>query len=164
MFRDRIVIKSPGHLLIPNTIERIKSFDVTPVRRNLRIAEAAFNLDIMEREGYGIPEMPPRLRDYGLRPPDFSYDGGYFIVTFHGRERSSPVYRISSEHRSLLKPRQLEILNLIWERGRVTSEEISKKFDITRETVNQDFRKLLDLGLVERKGIGRSTYYILASF
>ena len=163
MFRDRIIIKSPGHLLLPNTMERIMSFDVTPVRRNPRIADAAFNMELMEREGYGIPGMPPRLRDYGLRPPDFSYDGGYFVVTFYGREKSSPMYRIPPEHRSQLKPRQLEILNLIWERGRITSEEITKKFDITRETANQDFQKLLKLGLIERKGTGRATYYILAS-
>ncbi|MCK4319989.1 DeoR family transcriptional regulator [Candidatus Bathyarchaeota archaeon] len=162
MFRDRIIIKSPGHLLLPNTIERIRSFDVTPVRRNPRIADAAFNMKLMEREGYGIPMMPSRLKDYGLCPPDFGYDWGYFAVTFYGREKSSPMYRIRPEERSKLKHRQLEILNLIWERGRITSEETTKKFDITRETANQDFRKLLKLGLIERKGTGRATYYILA--
>lgn len=163
IFRDRIIIKNPGHLLRPNTLERIRSFDVTSVRRNQRIADAAFVLDLMEREGYGIPNMPSQLRDYGLRPPDFDYDGGYFVVTFYGREKSSPVYRLSLEHRSQLMPRQLEIINLIWERGRITSEEITKKFYITRETANQDFRKLLKLGLIERRGSGRATYYVLAN-
>ncbi len=162
MFKDRIIIKSPGHLLLPNTIERIRAFDVTSVRRNQRIADAVFSMKLMEREGYGIPGMPPRLREYGLRPPNFDYDGGYFVVTLYGREKSSPEYRLSSEHRSQLKPRQLEILNLIWERGRITSEEITKKFNITRETANKDFRKLLSLNLIERKGRGRATYYVLA--
>ena len=162
MFKDRIIIKSPGHLLLPNTIERIKSFNVTPVRRNPRIADVAFTMKLMEREGYGIPMMSSLLKNYGLRPPDFGYDGGYFVVTLYGREKSSPMYRIRPEHRSQLTSRQLEILNLIWERGRVTSEDITKKFNITRETANQDFRKLLKLGLIERKGIGRATYYVLA--
>jgi ATP-dependent DNA helicase RecG len=162
MFKDRIMIKSPGHLLLPNTIERIKSFDVTPVRRNPRIADVAFTMKLMEREGYGIPMMPSLLGNYALRPPNFGYDGGYFIVTFYGREESSPIYRIRPEHRSQLTSRQLEILGLIWERGRVTSEDITKKFNITRETANQDFRKLLKLSLTERKGTGRATYYVLA--
>jgi len=161
-FRDRIIIKSPGHLLRPNTLERIRSFDVTPVRRNLWIGDAAFIMDLMEREGYGIPNMPSQLKDYGLRPPDFDYDGGYFVVTFYGREKSSPIYRIPQEMFTQLTTRQREILNLIWERGRITSEEITKKFDITRETANQDFRKLLGLGFIERKGTGRATYYVLA--
>lgn len=162
MFRDRIIIKSPGHLLLPNTIERIRSFDVTAVRRNVRIAAAAHEMKLMEKEGYGIPMMPTRLGDYGLRPPDFDYDGGYFVVTFYGREKSSPIYRIRPEHRVQLTSRQLEILDLVWERGRITSEETTKKFKITRETANQDFRKLLGLGLIERKGTGRATYYMLS--
>ena len=45
--------------------------------------------------------------------------------------------------------------------GRITSEETIKKFNVTRETASQDFRKLLKLGLIERKGSGRATYYIL---
>jgi len=161
MFRDRIIVKSPGHLLLPNTLERIRSFDVTSVRRNPRIGDGAFSMKLMDREGYGIPRMPGLLRDYGLRPPDFDYDGGYFIVTFYGREKSAPSYRIRPELRPQLTPRQLEILNLIWKDGRITSQETTKKFDITRETANQEFRKLLKLGLIERKGTGRATYYIL---
>ncbi|MCK4735901.1 MAG: DeoR family transcriptional regulator [Methanophagales archaeon] len=164
MFRDRIIIKSPGHLLRPNTIELINSFKATPVRRNQRIADAFFVMKLMEREGYGIPMMASRLRDYRLPTPDFDYDRGYFVVTFYGRERLPPMYRgyrIRPEHRSQLTSRQLEILNLIWECGRVTSEDTTKKFKITRETANQDFRKLLKIGLIERKGTGRATYYVM---
>jgi ATP-dependent DNA helicase RecG len=161
IFRDRIIIKSPGILLRPNTLERIRSFNVTPVRRNPRIADAAFVMELMEREGYGIPNMPSQLKDYGLRPPDFDYDGGYFVVTFYGREKSPPIYRIPQEILSQLTSRQREILNFMWERGRVVSGDIIKKFGITRETANQDFRKLLSLNLIERKGTGRATYYVL---
>jgi len=161
MFRDRVIIKSPGHLLRPNTIERIKSFDVTNVRRNQRIADAAFVMDLMEREGYGIPGMPSQLRNYGLRPPDFDYDGGYFVVTFYGREKSAPIYRIPQETYAQLTDREKEILNFIWERGRVASEDITKRFKITRETANQKFRKLMSLNFIERKGTGRATYYVL---
>lgn len=161
IFRDRIIIKSPGHLLLPNTLERIRYFEVISVRRNQRIADVAFVMGLMEREGYGIPGMPSQLRDYGLRPPDFDYDGGYFVVTFYGREKSSPIYRIPQEIFSQLTIRQREILNLVWERGRVTSEDITKKFGITRETANQNFRKLMSLNLIERKGTGRATYYVL---
>ena len=135
---------------------------MTPVRRNIRIADAAFVMDLMEREGYGIPNMPSLLKDYGLRPPDFKYDGGYFVVTFYGREKSSPIYRIPQGVLSQLTTRQTEILNLIWEHRRVVSGDIIKKLGITRETANQDFRKLLSLKLIERKGTGRATYYVLA--
>jgi len=161
IFRDRIIVKSPGHLLFPNTIERIRSFDVTPARRNQRLADAAFNMKRMEREGYGIPMMPIRLREYGLRPPDFKYDGGYFSVIFYGREKSSPAFGIQPEIREQLTSRQIDIINLAFEQKKVTSQEIRNKFKITRETANQDFTKLLGLGLLVRKGTGRATYYVL---
>jgi predicted HTH transcriptional regulator len=115
----------------------------------------------MEREGYGIPMMPTRLKEYGLRPPDFEYDGGYFSVIFYGREKSSPALRIQSGIREQLTSRQIEIISVAWERKKVTSKEIRDKFKITRETANQDFTKLLELGLVVRKGTGRATYYVL---
>lgn len=161
MFHDRIIIKSPGHLLRPNSLERVKNFDVTPVRRNPRIAAAALQMKQMEGEGYGIPRMPSLLNDYGLRAPDFDYDGGYFIVTLYGREMSPPTYRIRPEQSAQLNDRQLEILNVIWERKRITSEDCTKMFKITRDTANRDFRKLLELELIKRKGRGRATYYIL---
>lgn len=161
IFTDRIIVKSPGHLLSPNTIQRIRSFDVTPARRNQRLADAAFNMNLMEREGYGIPMMPIRLKEYGLRPPDFEYDGGYLSVIFYGREKSSPAFRIQPGIREQLTSRQIEIISLAWERKKVTSKEIRDKFKITRETANQDFTKLLELGLLARKGTGRATYYVL---
>lgn len=161
IFRDRIIVKSPGHLLSPNTIERIRSFDVTAARRNQRLADAAFNMNLMEREGYGIPMMPTRLKESGLRPPDFDYDGGYFSIVFYGREKSSAALRIEREISEQLTPRQIKIINLVWERKRVTSEEVREKFKISRETVSQDFTKLLDLGLLVRKGAAKATYYVL---
>lgn len=160
MFNDRIVVKSPGHLLDPNSIERMNSFDVTPVRRNQMLASAASSLKLIEREGYGIPNMPRRLKDYGLRPPKFDFDGGNFIVTFFGREHSSPKYRLSSNVRSELTSRQVEILELIWERKRIVSQDIVKKFKISKETATKDLKKLIKLGLIKRKGSGRATYYV----
>ncbi len=162
MFRDQVSVISPGKLPSPNTLERVRSFDVTVVRRNRLIAAGADSLGLMEKEGFGIRNMPSHLRQYGLRPPDFDYDGAYFSVTFYGREKSSPIYRISPEQRSRLNQRQLDILNLIWQRGRITSKVCQEEQKITRETANQDFRRLISLGLVLRMGTGKGTYYVLA--
>lgn len=118
-------------------------------------------MNLMEREGYGIPMMSIRLKEYGLRPPDFEYDGGYFSVIFCGREKSTPAFRIQPGMREQLTYRQIEIISLTWERKKVTSKEIRDKFKITRETANQDFTKLLELELLVRKGTGRATYYVL---
>ena len=78
MFRDRIVIRSPGYPIPPLTLERIRSYDVVSLKRNPRIADAAYQLGLMDEAGSGIPSMPLRLREYGLREPHFDCDAGFF--------------------------------------------------------------------------------------
>jgi predicted HTH transcriptional regulator len=161
IFRDRTVISSPGILTAPNTLDRIRKFDVTPVRRNRIIAKAAQSLKLMEREGYGIPNMPNHLKEFGLRPPQFEQKHGHFIVTLLGREKSSPTLRLNTELMTQLSKRELKILDHIWENGKITSDQCTKIFKITRETANQDFRKLMQLKLISKQGTGRATHYIL---
>lgn len=162
IFRDRIIVKSPGHLLRPLTLEQVRSYNVVPVWRNPRIRNAAYHLSLMEEGAFGIRSMPVRLKRYGLRAPDFNYEVGHFVVTLYGREMSPITYRIDPEELARLSPRQREVLNLIWQQGKITSEECTKKFGITRETANQDFRRLIETRLVERRGAGRATYYVLS--
>jgi len=78
-------------------------------RRNPIIAEAAEKMMLMEKKGRGIPDMSDQLQKYGLRPPNFAYDG-YLIVTLYGREKTPPEYRIQKEFRSSLTDRQLKFL------------------------------------------------------
>jgi predicted HTH transcriptional regulator len=115
----------------------------------------------MEREGYGIPNMPVRLKEYGLRPPQFDVKHGYLMVTLYGRERSSPTLRLSTGLATRLNSRQMQILNYIWEHGKITSQQCTKIFNITRETANQDFRKLMLLNLIRKEGTARATHYLL---
>lgn len=161
IYPDRIEITSPGNLTLPNTIERVNEFDVTPVRRNCVIADAAHSMLLMDRRGGGIPSMPGQLRDYGLRPPLFDEKHGCFTITVFGREKSSPILRLTEEIKKHMNERQEKIIEDIWKNGRTTSEECSVKYKISRETANQDFRKLMELGIIKKRGSARSTYYVL---
>jgi ATP-dependent DNA helicase RecG len=162
LYEDRLIVKSPGHLLSPNTLERINKFDVTPVRRNALIARSAHDMKLMETEGEGIPKMPASLKNHGLRPPNFSYDGGYFIVTLFGREMSPLEFRINSELYFQLTPRQIKILDYVQEYGRITTRDAIKQFTITRGTALKDFTALVELRLLSKKGTGKGTYYTLS--
>jgi predicted HTH transcriptional regulator len=160
MFRDSIVVKSPGTLLPPLTLEGIRSYDVVALSRNPRIADAMYHMGYMDGRAVGIPSMPGRLAKYGLREPDFACDLDYFVVTIYGRDLSPATLRIASETLSRLNLRQRRIIDIIGERGRITSLECIREFGITRETASQDFNRLLELGLITRMGTGRSTYYV----
>jgi ATP-dependent DNA helicase RecG len=162
IYPNRVIIRSPGYLMRPLTLEKIRSFQRVGSRcRNPRIALTFNQMHKMEKLGFGIPSMPILLKRHGLRPPDFDYFDGYFLVTLLGRALSPISLQTKAEVLSKLNKRQVGILDFIHKHKKITSEECTKHFHITRETANQDFKKLIDLHLIIRMGRGRGTYYVL---
>jgi len=70
-----------------------------------------------------------------------------------------PEVAISPE--SELRPYHLKILEFIREKGFVADRDYAKFSNRAKATRALDFQKLMELGLIERKGRGRATYYIL---
>ena len=69
---------------------------------------------------------------------------------------------------SKLNKRQDAILSLIEKKGSVSIgqiiEHIGKELgEVTRITISRDLKKILNLGLIQRKGKGRSAYYELSA-
>ncbi len=63
----------------------------------------------------------------------------------------------------ITKPHYQIILNYIKKAGFITNRDYSKLTKRAKPTRNVDFNSLINLGLIERKGKGRSTYYQLKS-
>jgi len=60
-----------------------------------------------------------------------------------------------------LQPYHLEILEFIKGKGFITDHDYAKLTDRAKATRALDFQKLIGMGLIERKGKGRATYYVL---
>lgn len=61
----------------------------------------------------------------------------------------------------ILSPKQQKVLNLLdKKRDKITVAEVTKSLKIPRVTAKQILGRLLDLGLIERRGLGRATYYL----
>lgn len=169
IFSNRIVVASPGLLPQPLTLEMVRSFRYRPVSRNPIIARTLFDMNLMEERGGGFKRMHDMMVNYGLKPPELDYDSGYFTVTFYGAEdilkvnpsKLNVVFEIPADKLSQLTPRQKDILKYILDHARITSEECTKAFGITRDTANRDFKRLMKIELIEQKGSGRATHYVL---
>lgn len=169
IFSDRIVIASPGLLPQPLTLEMVRTFKYRPISRNPIIARALFDVKLMEERGGGFKRMHDMMVNYGLKPPACDYDSGYFTVTFHGPEdivklnpsKLNVIFEIPSNKLSQLEKRQKGILKFILDHARITSAECTREFRVTRDTANRDFRRLIDSELIEQRGSGRATYYVL---
>jgi Fic family protein len=65
----------------------------------------------------------------------------------------SPRDKLQSHHR--------QILDFIKENGSITDREYAAMVDRAKPTRRLDFNKLIELGLLDRQGKGKNTYYIL---
>lgn len=70
-----------------------------------------------------------------------------------------PEVGISPE--TQLKPYHLKILEFIKEKGFIADRDYTKLVGRARATRALDFKKLIKLGLISRKGKGKATYYVL---
>lgn len=61
----------------------------------------------------------------------------------------------------ILKPYHQKIIDYIKKHGYITDKDYATRTKRAKATRNKDFNKLIDLGLIEKKGKGKSTYYKL---
>ena len=94
---------------------------------------------------------------------DFSAWLEYFtegiIDEFLRVQKLLPEVGISPETK--LQEHHLKILDFIRENGFITDKDYSNLTVRAKATRTSDFQKLMDMGLIERKAKGPSTYYIL---
>ncbi|OGY11498.1 MAG: hypothetical protein A3F61_00145 [Candidatus Blackburnbacteria bacterium RIFCSPHIGHO2_12_FULL_41_13b] len=60
-----------------------------------------------------------------------------------------------------LQPHHLKILEFIKDKGFIANRDYAKLIDRAKATRALDFKKLIELGLISRKGKGKATYYVL---
>ena len=69
--------------------------------------------------------------------------------------------KVSTSPKTELQSQDLKLLSFLRERGFVADREYAKFTDRAKATRTKDFNRLIELGLIERKGKGRATYYVL---
>lgn len=105
--------------------------------------------------------MRDHLLSRGLPAPQFGLESGYFVVTFLGEERVPGKVQIASELRRKLDERQKEIIDFVSEHARITRGECVREFRVSPKTATRDLNSLVELGLLEARGKGPSTHYVL---
>lgn len=60
-----------------------------------------------------------------------------------------------------LQPHHLALLEHIQKKGYITNQDYAQLTDRAKATRTLDFQKLLNLGMIERRGKGKATHYIL---
>ena len=167
IFRDRLVVSSPGYPPRPLTLAKLRRGKYESCRRNPVIAECLASLDMMEQRGTGFERIRAAMQDHGLDAHKLDQRDGYFKVILPGPDGDFDRLRTPTDARGLVPPsveaelneRQKQILVRVQVEGKITSGWCRKTFDVTYDTAYRDLSNLVKRGLLVQRGRGRSTRY-----
>lgn len=157
MYRTRIEIHSPGLLLPGITIPDLVHFRVRSKPRNSLLA--AYLRDIpgyMERIGSGIRLMFHEMRQMQLPDPEF-VEQHEFVVIF----RTQPSSIEPPTTPTLLNERQLVGLQIIREKGSITTQEYIAATGAPTRTAYRDLQDMVEKGVASNRGRHRTSRYYL---
>jgi len=151
MFDDRIEVRSPGPPPAPVTLEQLQQHKSVHFSRNPLIVRALADLGYLREMGEGIPRIFEEMEHSGLRPPEFSIEGFFLVVTL----RNTPVYdedtlRWLSQFRpSEVSFRQRRLLAYAYCHGKTFSTaEYERIAEVDRDTAYREIKAMVKNGLV----------------
>ncbi len=157
LFADRLEVQSPGGLAGGLKVEDLVYEQYT---RNPHIMRLLEDYGYVERRGVGIDQMVHAMREANLPEPEFDDRGQSFWVTLRGdpaEARRADLVKLG------LNDRQIEAIDVMRERGRLTNREYQKLFDVSERTALYDLSGLVDAGIALAVSSGRGRRYILRS-
>ncbi len=156
LYDNRLEIWNPGGLPAPLTpADLLRDHDSIP--RNPKIAAAFFVAGLIEQWGTGTIRMAAALREAGHTEPEFDAGtAGRFRVIL----REGPTIKARLQEMGL-NNRQLQLIAYVREHGKITNRAYRELTGLSDEAARKEIAGLLDLGILEQVGKGRSTAYVL---
>jgi ATP-dependent DNA helicase RecG len=157
-YADRVEIHSPGLLLPGITPDDLAHLRVPSRPRNPLIA--GFLRDVpgyMERIGSGIRLMVNEMRHIGLPDPEFVEQHEFVVVFRNGTtgEGSGPGTT------GALSSRQLVGLQIVQQRGSISSGEYQEATGASARTALRDLTDMVSRGILTTRGKTKSLRYYL---
>lgn len=157
VYADRIEVWNPGELPHGLTPEKLRE-PHAPMPRNPLLAEPLYRVKFVEKAGTGTTDMITDCRAAGLLEPTFEPNGAHFVTTIW-RDWLTEAVMDELE----LNERQKRGAAHIKTEGLITTIQYQSLLECSRRTAARDLDELLDKGILERKGAGRGTYYVLVA-
>jgi ATP-dependent DNA helicase RecG len=164
---EEFIVQNPGGLppgvTLTNLLEESKP-------RSVVLADAFKRAGIVDRAGRGIPDMFTSLLRVGRDAPDYSRttDRSVTVATQTSNSDLDMVRFIATyedDHNTPLALDQLRILHELKDLGASTLREIQESLSVPIPALRVQLTKLIELGLLEVRGNGRSRrYHLTAGF
>lgn len=153
IFDDRIEFWNPGKLPEGWTVETLKrKHESKPY--NPLIARMFFWIKYIEEVGTGTNKIIDWCKEWGLPEPDIEYTGTNVIVILR-KSKLTEEYLKDLD----INEKEKKIIDFLRTNRKITSNDIQKMFNVSRDSANRYLKKLIGLLIIERKGVGKSIYY-----
>ncbi len=162
IYPEKIIVKSPGLPVYPNSLEKLQKFTAKSYSRNKKLTLVFNRMGLMEEAEFGMDTYREMRDKYKLPLPIITYDEPDLIVTF---PRSAEAVRSldSTEVLSQLNDEELAGLDFVKTRLSVTKKEYSEHFQFPDKKAQRHLIKFKELGLVSLEGKGPSSTYKIIS-
>ena len=162
---EGMTISSPGGFIDGVTLENLLT--VEPHGKNPALADALKRIGLAEKTGRGIDRIYEGSIIYGRPWPDYSETTSTNVRLFIQRAKADDTFTkfIADEQNRLGKPLSiyaLMILSLLKNEKRLTIERIAEMTHLAEGKLLGAIENLIEDGLVEGVGSGKSRSYILS--
>ena len=173
IFDDKIEITSPGKLMPTIDFNDMQSgqSDI----RNKILAPVFKKLGIIEQWGNGLRLIAEELKDYPEIKMEWSEPGMAFRITFKKtnykqqkteKEKAAITddygrLRTIADDFGRLTEKERKILIYLLDKKTITRKKAVEILNVQKTKAHEVLSLLVDKNLIERKGKGRSTYYVL---
>lgn len=159
---DRVVVRSPGGLPEPITLENIREQNAA---RNITVIKVLRRLRLAEDAGLGIDVMQDTMEDALLAPPEFSADEAHVEVVLRLGSAVTPQERAwiaEVEQRGEIRA-QDKVLLLHAARGELlTNTSVRTLLNVDSTHARAGLHRLRDLGYLRQSGERGGASYLLA--
>jgi ATP-dependent DNA helicase RecG len=156
--KDKAVVMSPGLPVEPITLERLQAFDAPMLSRNPVMHFVFAKMDLAEERGLGLESMKSRAQQAELPLPSYSYKAPYVSLTLY-RDTKAATADVGSEALGQMTDSERAGWDWIVTKGTITTAEYERALAVPNRTAKNHIKKLVELGLLRKKGAGRATRY-----
>ena len=162
-YLNRIEISNPGTFIKGITPENILHHASTP--RNIHLMDLLDRVRLVNRTNLGVPRIYESLLREGKEPPNYKDSGAQITLTMLSSE-ISPEFKdfIKEEQKNgnFLDVDDLLVLQYLLKHAKSNIQDLSKVTQRTHEIAKEQLSKLVNIGVLERLGIGTGQNYILS--
>jgi len=147
---EKIIVRSPGAVAPPLTIDDLKQFKASWHSRNPKIMYVFNQMKLAEQRGKGISTMK-QLPSSGFPLPTFEMQADNLVVTF----ARTPT----AVGKAGLSEKEYKEWLYIQAHEPVIRAQFAKEFNLPAKTAQNHLSRLIDLGLIFPEGKGKAIKY-----